>query len=82
MSLNDELLLVNKVRSLQVICNAFDGVTTFDQRREKVRGAVSQVPDVVYRTVDGKNITLQQQFERIYGVSLGTNGDNHSKQSP
>lgn len=70
MSLSDEMALVTKLISLQVKCNAFDGLTTFEQRREKVRGAVIQVPDVTYTVRDGKNITMRQQFVRVYGVEL------------
>jgi len=67
MSMYDEMSLVTKIRSLQVVCNAFDGLTTFDQRRELVRGAVSQIADVTFAVRDGKNITIAQQFERVYG---------------
>lgn len=69
MSLTDEMFLITKIRSLQIPCNAFDGLTTFEQRRELVRGAVSQVPDVTFTVKDGKNITIAQQFTRVYGVA-------------
>jgi hypothetical protein len=68
-SMYDEMSLITKIRSLQVVCNAFDGLTTFEQRRELVRGAVSQIPDVTYTVRDGKNITIAQQFEKVYGVA-------------
>lgn len=70
MSLADEMSLVTKLRSLQITCNAFDGLTTFEQRRELVRGAVSQIPEVVYTVRDGKNITLAKQFEHVYRCAL------------
>jgi hypothetical protein len=70
MSLTDEMLLVSKIRSLQITCNAFDGLTTFEQRRELVRGAVNQVPAVTYTVRDGKNITLAQQFTHVYRCDL------------
>lgn len=70
MSVTDEMTLITKIRSLQIPCNAFDGLTTFEQRRELVRGAVSQVPDVTFTIRDGKAITIGQQFQRVYGCSL------------
>ncbi len=70
MSLSEEMALVTKLVSLQVKCNAFDGLTTFEQRREKVRGALKQVADVTYTVRDGKNITMRQQFVKVYGVEL------------
>lgn len=70
MSLSDEMSLVTKLVSLQVPCSPFDGLTTFEYRRELVRGAVRQVPDVTYTVRDGKNITLSQQFHRVYGQAL------------
>lgn len=70
MSLYDEMGLITKIRSLQVPCNAFDGLTTFEQRRELVRGAVNQIPDVTFTVRDGKNITIAQQFQRVYGCAL------------
>lgn len=71
MSLSEEMALVTKLVSLQVKCNAFDGgLTTFEQRREKVRGALKPVADVTYTVRDGKNITMRQQFARVYGVEL------------
>lgn len=69
MSLTDEMTLITKIRSLQIPLNAFDGLTTFEQRRELVRGAVSQIPDVTFTVKDGKNITISQQFTRVYGVA-------------
>lgn len=70
MSLTEEMCLVSKIRSLQILCNAFDGLTTFEQRREVVRGAARQVAEVTFTVRDGKNITVGKQFERVYGCAL------------
>lgn len=70
MSLTDEMMLNAKLKSLGVVCSAFDGLTTYDQRRESFRGAVSQVPEVTYTVKGGKRITMQQQFDEIYGTTV------------
>lgn len=71
MSLTHEVSLVTKLKALQVPCNPFsDGLTTFEQRRELVRGAVSQVPDVVFTIRDGKVISMAQQFRAVYRCEL------------
>lgn len=70
MSLSEEMSLVTKLVSLQIQCTPFDGLTTFEYRRELVRSAVRLVPDVTFTVRDGKNITLSQQFHRVCGQAL------------
>jgi hypothetical protein len=70
MSLTAELSLVTRLRALRIVCTAFDGLLAFEDRRERVRGAVSQVPDQPYTVRDGQTVTLRQQFERVYGCRL------------
>lgn len=70
MKLTDEMTLITKLRSLQVKCNAFDGLTTIDQRREIVRAALKPVEEVTFTVRDGKPITMAQQFQRVYEQPL------------
>lgn len=65
--LTEELILVSKLRSLQIDCAAFDGLTTPEQRRDRVRAAMQPVLDVTYTVKDGKRVTISEQFERVYG---------------
>lgn len=68
--LTDEIKLVTKLKSLGIKCLPFDGLTTFEHRREVVRGAARQVAEVTFTVRDGKNITVGKQFERVYGCAL------------
>lgn len=69
-NLTDEMLLTSKLKSLGVKLSPFDGLSTFETRRELLRAAVNMLPDVTYTVRDGKNITLAQQFAKVYGVAL------------
>jgi hypothetical protein len=66
MSLSDELELVNRLRRLNVPCSAFDGVTSYEQRRERVRAAIRRVATATY----SEGVSMGEQFERVYGESL------------
>lgn len=66
-SLTDEMCLVVKLKALGIKCNAFDGLTTHEQRREFIRAALLPVDDVTYTVQNGKRITMGVEFARIYG---------------
>lgn len=65
--LTDEITLISKVRSLGIQCNAFDGLTTPEQRRAAVRVAIDPVLEVTFSVLNGKRITLAMQFASVYG---------------
>lgn len=65
--LTDEMCLVVKLKSLGIVCSAFDGLTTHDQRREFIREALMPVDDVTFAVRNGKRITMGVEFARIYG---------------
>jgi hypothetical protein len=66
--LTDEMTLITKVRSLRIDCNAFDGMTTPEQRCDIVRKAIEPVLDVTFTIRNGKRITMAMQFADVYGV--------------
>jgi hypothetical protein len=68
MGLTDEMLLVKKLKELALKCgDPFNGVTTFEQRRETVRAAVKKLPHMLYNV---KGVTLAEQFQRVYREEL------------
>jgi hypothetical protein len=70
-TLTEEMLLVRKLISLDLPCKTvFEGLTSRDERRDKVREAVKQVPDVTFTIDHGKVITMAMMFARAYGESL------------
>jgi hypothetical protein len=71
MALSDEMALVKKLISLDQPCKTiFDGLTSRDERRDKVRAAIQKIPDVTYTIQSGKRITLAMAFARAYGETL------------
>lgn len=67
MNLSLEWSLFVKLKSLDIPCAAFNtGLKTYDERRENMRVAIKQVPDVVYTVREGKIITMSQQFSKVY----------------
>lgn len=67
--LADEMSLVTKIRALGIECNAFDGLSTPEQRLEIVRAALLPVDDVTYSVTNGKRITIAMRFAAVYGVA-------------
>jgi len=70
MNVSDEWYLLLKLRSLHIRCDAFDGVSSFEQRRERMRAAIIPNREITYTVMDGKRITLGQQFSLIYRQAL------------
>lgn len=70
MNSSDEISLIAKVKSLGVKFDPWEGLTTPEQRRDSVRTAIAPISHVVFTVRDGKQITLAQQFERVYGCAL------------
>jgi len=71
MTLVLELALVTKLKALaEPVSNVFDGVTTREQRMERVRVAVKRRADVVYTVENGRIVTMAQAFTRAYGEDL------------
>lgn len=64
--LTDEMALVIKIRSLQVRCEPFDGLTTVEQRRAIVQKSLDGIGDVTFTVKDGKRVTVREQFTRVY----------------
>ncbi len=54
--------------------NVFDGVTTFELRRQRIREAILQAGfgDVICAKLNRKPVTYAQAFERAYGTPLFT----------
>lgn len=67
-NLTAEMLLVSKIKSLGIECNAFDGLTTVEQRMDSVRKAIEPVLDVTYTVRNGKRITMAMQYADAYGA--------------
>lgn len=67
MNLAAEMSLVSKIRALGIECNAFDGLTTVEQRRPIVRAAIEPVLDVTFTVRNGKNFTMAMQYAEAYG---------------
>jgi hypothetical protein len=65
--LADEIALVSKLRSLGAECNAFDGLTTIEQRKEAILKAMDTFEGVTYTVRNGKRITMAMQFADVYG---------------
>lgn len=67
--LSDELFFVNKIKLAGGQWNAFDGVTTRDERRENVRSALkaSGLAATKCGRRRGKDVTFGEVFEVIYG---------------
>lgn len=65
--LTDEMLLANKLVSLGNKGHLFDGLTSFDERRERARTMCKQFADITYAVRDGKRVTMLQQFCKVYG---------------
>jgi hypothetical protein len=71
MSLKEEMSLVSKLLSLDLPCKTvFDGLTNRDERKEKVRAVVKTVRDKIYKVENGRNITMEQAFQRAYREEL------------
>ncbi len=66
--LTEEMALITKIRSLRIDCNAFEGLTTPEQRCGVVRKAIEPVLDVTFNIVNGKRITMGMKFADVYGV--------------
>lgn len=67
MGLNEEWLLAQKLRSLDPKVSVFSGLTDYEQRRESMKSYIERIgPEVIYRTIEGKNVTLAQQWSRTY----------------
>lgn len=64
-----ELSLISKVRSLGIECNAFDGLSTIEQRMDIVRKAIQPVLDVTFTVRGGKRVTIEMQYADAYGVA-------------
>lgn len=65
--LAEEISLAVKLKSLGVQCDAFDGLTSPDQRREFFRAALEPVDDVTFAIRNGKRVTMAMEWARIYG---------------
>jgi hypothetical protein len=66
----DEQALDRKLRSLGMKGSLFSGQTSFESRREKARVEVKKIPDVIFTRSGGRNVTLQEQFEKAYSCEL------------
>ena len=60
MNISIELALVSKLRAYGVKCNAFDGLTTHEQRKENIRAAVHRAPA-------DKQLELSKTFQAAFG---------------
>lgn len=63
-----EMSLVTKLRALGIECNAFDGLTTVEQRQERIRAVLDPVLDVTFTVRNGQRITMAMQYADAYGV--------------
>lgn len=72
-NLEDEMTLIVKLSALNVDCHcAFTGDTKAEDRKELVGEMIRlhQVGDVLFTVKDGKQITINQQYQRAYGELL------------
>jgi hypothetical protein len=71
MSINAEMELVTKLVALGFPAKSvWDGLTTQDERRDKVRAYCQQVPEVIYRIENGRHILIKDAFRRAYSEDL------------
>lgn len=71
-NLSDELWLVEKIKAAGGKWNAFDGVTTREQRRQSVRASlkINELGAKKCGRRQGKELSFGQVFELIYGEAL------------
>lgn len=65
--LADEMAFAVKLKALGIETDAFDGLTTVDQRRDRFRAVLQSVDDVTFAILNGKRISMAMEFARIYG---------------
>ena len=67
MNLSLEWGLYAKLKSLEPSCPVFDGLTTYEERRENMKAAIQRIgPEVTFTVRNGKIQTLAQEFSRVY----------------
>ena len=62
-----EMSLVTKLRALGAECDAFVGLTTVEQRKDRILKAMDTFEDVTYTVRNGKRISMAMQFAHVYG---------------
>lgn len=66
-NLSAEWSLYAKLKSLDNSVAVFNGLTDYEQRRASMKSYIERIgPEVIYRTIEGKNVTLAQQWSRTY----------------
>jgi hypothetical protein len=69
--LSDEMALVTKLIALGLPAKeVFSGITTQDERRDKVRVYCREVSEVIYRIENGRHILIKDAFRRAYEEEL------------